>query len=242
MKVLFYLEDYSLKFILFSTIYVLVLFEKFSCEILGDLEVKNSQGFNFTNVAAAIVEHRPLRNLPAVFENFLNVLPEEVQITFFCSSESSSLVKSKLRTKTNIKMERVIFIENYFGGLASVSMSKRTYNRLILDHTLWSLFFTMQKKVILLFEYDTFLCTNPTKSLNNFIRFGYIGAPWLTRSCKTCKSKRILHAKNKDFLPIPVGNSGLSIMNTGLMLKVTSSFIKKKNSSSSSSNSFERWM
>lgn len=199
----------------------------FYLEILG-VVVTRAVRSNYSNVVAAIVEHRPLKNLPTVFENFLTVLPGDVQIYFFCSPDSSNKIHFKLG-EAPFEKERIIFIENYFGRLESVSvMSKKIYNRLILDHGLWNLFHNAQKAVVLLFEHDSFLCENPSNSLQSFIQFGYIGAPWLSRSCKTCKTKRIKHAKSRKFLPIPVGNSGLSIMSTELMLKVTSTFVRKR--------------
>ena len=183
---------------------------------------------NYTEIAATIVEHRPLQNLPHVFENFLTQLPEEVLVYFFCSPESSYLINSELKS-TKLNKERVVFVENYFGGLGPVTkMSKSVYNRLLLDHTFWSYFQQKQKSAVLVFESDAFLCENPSRTLRDFLHFGYIGAPWVTRSCKTCKMKRLNHARNKDSLPIPVGNSGLSIMNTEIMLKVTSLYVKKR--------------
>ena len=133
---------------------------------------------NYSNVVAAIVEHRPLKNLPTVFENFLTVLPGDVQIYFFCSPDSSNKVHSKLG-EAPFEKERIIFIENYFGGLEPISvMSKKIYNRLILDHGLWNLFYNAQKAVVLLFEHDSFLCENqviPSKALFSLDTLVHLG-------------------------------------------------------------------
>jgi len=182
------------------------------------------------NVAASIVEHRPLANLPHVILNFLELLPKVVSIYFFCSLESAIFVQSTLKSKLGHEdLRRVLYIEGFFGDLVAVSrMSKLTYNRLLLDHAFWSVFEQDAKDSVLIFEHDTFLCIHPSKKFEEYLKYGYIGAPWVHRRCKTCKITRLRHAQNRVMLPIPVGNSGLSIMNTKVMLNMTSSEIKKK--------------
>jgi len=183
-----------------------------------------------TSVAAAIIEHRPLYNLPHVLLNFLEVLPDAIMVYFFCSSESATLVQSTLRDKMAIsKPGRIIYIEGYFGELRSVSkMTKIVYNRLLLDHAFWEIFERAKKDSVIIFESDTFLCKNPSTRLEVFMKYGYIGAPWVRRECKTCKIRRLRHARNKLTLPVPVGNSGLSMMKTKIMLNMTSSVLKEK--------------
>ena len=203
----------------------LLLFPGNKC--VSDAQIKE---YNSINVAASIVEHRPLANLPYVILNFLELLPSVVSIYFFCSKESAILVQSTLQSKLGKQeLERVLYIEGYFGGLAEIQrMTKLTYNRLLLDNTFWSVFERDAKESVLIFEHDSFLCSNPSKKFEEYLKYGYIGAPWVHRKCKTCKITRIRHAQNKHALPTPVGNSGLSIMNTKIMLNMTSFEIKKR--------------
>ena len=119
------------------------------------------------NVAASIVEHRPLANLPHVILNFLELLPKVVSIYFFCSLESAIFVQSTLKSKLGHEdLRRVLYIEGFFGDLVAVSrMSKLTYNRLLLDHAFWSVFEQDAKDSVLIFEHDTFLCNHPRQKV-----------------------------------------------------------------------------
>ena len=183
----------------------------------------------YDKVAAAIVEHRAIPNLPYVMSNFLENLSKEIIIYFFCSIKSAAIVKSNLLEGASAhSLKRVRFIQDFFGELNATVMSKVVYNRLLLDHTFWLLFSRDKKDSVVLFESDSFLCSNPTFELEKFLNYGYIGAPWMRRPCKSCKLTRLRHARNRIALPVPVGNSGLSVMNTKVMLTLTSKNVSRK--------------
>jgi hypothetical protein len=165
--------------------------------------------------------HPPYHHsLQLVLDNFLSVLPVEMTVYWYTyelshrGADFSRPVPKKKADGTFFETHSII--DPGFASINSalqsgrlqvrktdVPLTKDEYNRLLSTEWLWS---RHAGKHVLLFERDTVLCGDSSKSLHDFAKHQFIGAPW---------------SKGVDWC-IPgkpcCCNSGLSLSNATAML------------------------
>ena len=109
-------------------------------------------------LAAVIVETRPLVNLKRVIEDHLKYLPENTRLYVFGSNEVDLLLS---QAEFNFK----------FINIGS-SMSIWGYNLLLTSKHFWE---TIQEENILIFQHDSEILR---KGIEDFFQYDYVGAPW----------------------------------------------------------------
>lgn len=113
--------------------------------------------------------------------------------------------------------------------LGEALFNKYTYNHLLASSVFWSSFPTER---ILLFEMDTILCDNPTRSIESFLQFDYVGAPWSRIDC----------GGPDKWMKKCVGNSGFSLWSKKMMMDFLSEETKRKWIGQPNANNNDLWM
>ncbi len=184
------------------------------------------------NVAAVIVEHRPLPELGFVIEHFAKRLPPEVKIHVF-HGDNEKFLKSSQSISNAIKSSdegRILFTNTGFG-----STTRKEYNQYLKSKKFWNVH-VKDYDYVLIFQADTLLCQSKVElvgSLDTFFDYDYIGAPW-DEHVWNPKGKALnrppgfpcacLQDRSLPRTYTTVGNGGLSWRNREAMLQVLESF------------------
>jgi hypothetical protein len=148
---------------------------------------------------AFLVETRPLPHLPALFAHMTTIIPPEWTFRFMGSPVAiSSMRKSPLIPRLE-KSGKLTFLElpsNY-------SLKDReTISQMFTDSHLYADILAPAEH-LLVFQPDSIFCANAPKTLNDFLEYDWIGAPW---------SKTAQYG----------GNGGLSLRKVSKILEVLS--------------------
>lgn len=109
-------------------------------------------------LAAVIVETRPLPNLKQVIENHLKFLPDYTVLYVFGSIAVESIVDEMSMPYKFIRVDGVI--------------NESEYNKLLTSTTFWNL---ISEENILIFQHDSEILRT---GIEDFYEFNYVGAPW----------------------------------------------------------------
>jgi hypothetical protein len=153
---------------------------------------------------AFLVETRPLPHLPALFAHMTTIIPPEWTFRFMGSPIAiSSMRKSPLIPRLE-KTGKLTFLElpsNY-------SLKDReTISQMFTDRHLYADILAPAEH-LLVFQPDSIFCANAPKTLNDFLEYDWIGAPW---------SKTAQYG----------GNGGLSLRKVSKILEVLSKESRK---------------
>lgn len=110
------------------------------------------------NLAAVIVETRPLVNLKKIIEDHLKFLPDYKKLYVF-GSESVDLLLSQSE-----------FEYNY--ACIGNKLNEQEYNNLLTSGKFWH---SIQEENVLIFQYDSEILR---PGIEEFYDFEYLGAPW----------------------------------------------------------------
>lgn len=141
---------------------------------------------------AVIVEPRKNILLIKVLKNYLKLLPDYTQIHIFHGIDNEKYI---LHHFHNEIAKRKIILTN----LNKKNLSIREYNLLLTSKNFYN---KINGENILIFQMDTCLCSNPKYKIEDFLRYDYVGAPWI----------------NKKYVN-QVGNGGLSLRKKSKILE-----------------------
>jgi len=123
---------------------------------------------------AFLVETRPIPHLPALFVHMMSVVPPEWHFLFMGSNESISHMRSSRvisQHETTGKLEMRLLPEKY-----SVT-SRESISQMFTDPDLYSKDLAPAEH-LLVFQPDSIFCVNSEQSLNDWLEWDWVGAPW----------------------------------------------------------------
>ncbi|KAL9615166.1 MAG: hypothetical protein Q9167_000372 [Letrouitia subvulpina] len=129
--------------------------------------------FNPTKVAL-LIENRPVAMLAPQVLHMINVIPRDWKAQFMGSEESLAYINSSAAIQRQVKIGKLdlthIPSNMSVGGQEEISQFLTT---------LW-LYETVLKPAenLLIFQTDSILCANSGKSLNDWLEYDWVGAPW----------------------------------------------------------------
>jgi hypothetical protein len=152
--------------------------------------------YDHTKVAF-LVETRPLAHLPALFAHMMSVIPAEWTFRFMGGPQALDFMRANPLLSQYEKSGKLSFLQvpsNY-------SMKDRdTISQMFTDPHLYADILAPAEH-LLVFQPDSIFCAGAPKSLNDFLEYDWIGAPW---------SKTAGHG----------GNGGLSLRKVSRILQV----------------------
>jgi hypothetical protein len=164
---------------------------------------------------AFLVETRPLPHLPALFTHMAGVIPPEWTFKFMGSPESIAFMRTShpiVRLEASGKLSIVQLPSNY-------SLSDReAISQMFTDPALYRTHLSPAEN-LLVFQPDSIFCTNAPTTLNDFLDWDWIGAPW---------------SKDAEW----GGNGGLSLRKVSRILKVLE---KEQREKGNPGAGFEDW-
>lgn len=166
---------------IFSILFLFLIFYKFSNKI--------SEAFQEYKYTAIIVEPREHPALEYVLENFDKNLSNEWQFVIFHGNknkEYTQTVSDKVFKSRKVKLVNL--------GVDNLSISD--YSGLFYKPILYD---NIPTEIFLIFQTDTVICSKHKDLINEFLKYDYVGAPWV----------------NQD-----VGNGGLSLRRKSKMLEI----------------------
>jgi hypothetical protein len=146
---------------------------------------------------AFLVETRPLSHLPALFAHMTNIIPPEWIFKVMGSSDLiSSMRLSPLMSRLEDagKLQFLDLPSNY------TLENRETISQMFTDPHLYGDILAPAEH-LLVFQPDSIFCANAPRTLNDFLEWDWIGAPW---------SKTATYG----------GNGGLSLRKVSKILKV----------------------
>ncbi|KAL3421501.1 hypothetical protein PVAG01_07946 [Phlyctema vagabunda] len=146
---------------------------------------------------AFLVETRPLPHLPALFAHMTSIMPPEWTVKFMGSGMSIDFMRSSptiARLESSSKLQIIPIPSNY-----SVT-NRESISQMFTDPHLYREILAPAEH-LLVFQPDSILCANSPATLNDFLHWDWIGAPW---------------SKTATF----GGNGGLSLRRVSKVLQV----------------------
>jgi len=154
---------------------------------------------------AVTVLHKPCSTLGYTLTNFAaNLGPEWPILILHNEDVSPHLEKNKnLRLqKKNGLLHTASLERNGFPALSSSNSS--TYSKLLSSTRFWS---ALKAQHVLIFQTDSVLCSMSPWTIEDFLPYDYVGAPWIDR-----------------WYGMDIGNCGLSLRKAKTMIRITKSF------------------
>lgn len=127
---------------------------------------------------AFLVETRPLPHLPALFTHMTALIPQEWRFKLMGSDEVISFMRANpfvSRLETSGKLSIVPIPANY--SLAG----REEISQMFTDPYLYNHHLAPAEH-LLVFQPDSIFCANAPETLNDFLEWDWIGAPWSTDS------------------------------------------------------------
>jgi hypothetical protein len=138
---------------------------------------------------AVIVEPRVDPLLPEVLESYSKILGEEWKIQIFHGTENGHLISDKyVKCRMNI-----------------INFTREDYSKLLLTSEFYKL---CLGQYILIFQLDSCINSKAEYSIDYFLGFDYVGAPWINQ-------KSLINNK-----PLVIGNGGLSLRKKSKMIEI----------------------
>lgn len=123
---------------------------------------------------AFMVETRQLPHLPAQFIHMASIIPPEWNLLFMGSPESIQFMLARPAIKNLETSGRLRFME--IPPEYSVN-SRENISRMFTDPRLYDTILAPAEH-LLVFQPDAILCTNSDQSLNDYLEWDWVGAPW----------------------------------------------------------------
>ncbi|KAL8715532.1 MAG: hypothetical protein Q9220_000868 [cf. Caloplaca sp. 1 TL-2023] len=123
---------------------------------------------------AMLVEVNPFGHLTALLLHMIAVVPFEWRFVYMGSKESIALVEKSLPIKEYIKNKKLVLREVPAGFDASTNegmhrmLTHMRFYEEVVDPAEW----------FLLFRSDTILCAQSNQTLNDWLEYDWVGAPW----------------------------------------------------------------
>lgn len=174
---------YLILFVLFL-LFLLILF-LFHKKILN----KISETFKDYKYTAVIIEPREHTALEYVLENFNDNLSNEWKFVIFHGNKNKEYTQT-IADKV-FKTRKVNLVNLGIDNLSISDYSGLFYKSILYDN--------IPTEIFLVFQTDTVICSKHKELINEFLKYDYVGAPWV----------------NQD-----VGNGGLSLRRKSKMLEI----------------------
>jgi hypothetical protein len=123
---------------------------------------------------AFLVETRPLPHLPALFAHMTNLVPPEWTFKFMGSPTAIAFMRSSLlisRLEASGKLSIVPLPSNY------TLSDRESISQMFTDPHLYKNILAPAEN-LLVFQPDSIFCANAPTTLNDFLEWDWIGAPW----------------------------------------------------------------
>ena len=154
---------------------------------------------------AVTILHKPCSSLGYTLTNFAsNLGPEWPLLALHNEEVSQHLRRNKIvrLQKRHGILHTASLESNGFPALNLVDST--SYSKLLSSKRFWS---ALKAQHVLIFQTDSVLCSMSPWSIKDFLRYDYIGAPWIDR-----------------WYGMDIGNGGLSLRKTKTMIRITRSF------------------
>ncbi|KAH0148815.1 hypothetical protein KCU67_g11302, partial [Aureobasidium melanogenum] len=123
---------------------------------------------------ALLIENRPSPHLIPLLLHFTAVIPNDWRVRFMGSDESVASVNSSLAIQDQVnigKMDLTYIPSNM--SVAGTEQISTFLTNLWVHETLLA-----PAEWLLVFQTDSMLCANSEQSLNDWLDYDYVGAPW----------------------------------------------------------------
>ncbi|KAK3322391.1 hypothetical protein B0H66DRAFT_574602 [Apodospora peruviana] len=134
---------------------------------------KQASKFNETKVAL-LIENRPFPILAPLMLHFISVVPPDWRFRFMGSLESVEAINKSVAIQEHVaagKLDLTYIPSNMTTG------SQEEISRFLT--TLWLYERVLQPaEHLLIFQTDSILCANSRQTLNDFLEYDWVGAPW----------------------------------------------------------------
>lgn len=124
---------------------------------------------------AFLVETRPLPHLPALYTHMTAITPPEWTFKFMGSKESIAHMRSSPNIRRMEEDRKVAFI--LLPDIYTVT-DRESISQMFTDPHLYRDILAPAEH-LLVFQPDSVFCANCPKTLNDFLEWDWIGAPWL---------------------------------------------------------------
>jgi len=154
---------------------------------------------------AVTVVHKPCSTLGYTLTNFASNLGPEWPILVLHNDDVSP----------HLERNKIVRLQKRHGILHTASLERNgfpalnlvdstSYSKLLSSTRFWS---ALKARHVLIFQTDSVLCSMSPWSIEDFLRYDYVGAPWIDR-----------------WYGMDIGNGGLSLRKTKTMIRITRSF------------------
>ena len=123
---------------------------------------------------AILIEDRPLGHLAPLLQHMISVVPPDWRFLFLGSRESLNQTSSSIATQLHQKSGKLTLREIPENGTKSI---REVTNRLFTDVTFYQEY-TDPAEWLLVFQADSMLCAQSELSLDDWLRYDWVGAPW----------------------------------------------------------------
>ncbi|KAI9681111.1 MAG: hypothetical protein M1817_002393 [Caeruleum heppii] len=129
--------------------------------------------FNTTKLAL-LVENRPLGHVPSLLLHMISVVPPEWPFLFLGSRESLDQVNASLPVRLHQETGKLRLREAPSNDTLPV---KEVVNRMFTNSTFYE-DFVDPAEWLFVFQTDSILCARSERSLNDWLKYDWVGAPW----------------------------------------------------------------
>lgn len=174
------------------------------------LRYKDESPYDIRKVAL-LIENRPMPHLVPLLLHFTAVIPQDWRVNFMGSDESLALVNSSSGVKNQValgKMDLTKIPSNMsVGGTEEISafLTNLWVYETLLAPAEW----------LLIFQTDSILCANSGQSLNDYLEYDWVGAPW---------------SFDEHNWKYPGGNGGLSLRRVSSIIEILKHQVRLPNS------------
>lgn len=123
---------------------------------------------------AVLIENRPMTNLVPILLHFTSTIPPEWRVQFIGSDESVALVNSKPAIRQHVAIGKMDL--KYIPSNTSVAgqneISAFLTDPWFYEHMIYP------AEHLLIFQTDSMLCSRSQQSLNDWLEYDWVGAPW----------------------------------------------------------------
>lgn len=136
-----------------------------------------SSPFNVSKVAL-LIENRPNPILAPLMLHFMSVIPPDWRFRFMGSLESVADLNSSLAIRNQVEIGKLdlTYIPSNMSTAGQEMISRFLTNRWLYEQVL------QPAEWLLVFQTDSILCANSNRSLNDWLDYDWVGAPWSVNS------------------------------------------------------------
>ncbi|RFU34017.1 hypothetical protein B7463_g2273, partial [Scytalidium lignicola] len=138
-----------------------------------DTKLPPPSPYNVSKVAL-LIESRPTLLLAPLLLHFMSVVPPDWRFRFMGSEESVALVNSSASIRQHVDIGKLdlTYIPSNMSTIGQEMISRFLTNLWIYETVL------QPAEWLLIFQTDSILCANSRQSLNNWLDYDWVGAPW----------------------------------------------------------------